>query len=272
MGCVSDLRAVWAWEMPQIVAETAFGWVVDKPAGWLSVRGHGSHPVVGDWLESEVGARVWPVHRLDLETSGVLLFARNAEAHRRISTEFEKGNVKKQYLALAGGGLNFPILKVTEPISGKRSVTQFEVLSTFRNQVASQLGLGGAEPTSEQKPKGMEPHLEVSFLRALPLTGRRHQIRIHAKSIGAPLLGDATYGGIREGEVKRVALHAYQISLGAEGTWQVPLPPDFRQWLRLLTGGQLSELLRSTGIVDCVPSPVVERGSSAEETDRSGCE
>jgi tRNA pseudouridine32 synthase/23S rRNA pseudouridine746 synthase len=196
---------------PMILKEVPFGWVVHKPAHWISVRGHGSHPVVGDWLEKEVGARVWPVHRLDLETSGLLLFARDSDQHRRLSVQFERHRVKKEYRALAWGKLPRPVLKVESPIAGKRCLTQFEKI--------------------QEVPLGESA---ITYLKAFPLTGRRHQIRIHAAGLHAPLLGDPKYGGPISPAVPRVALHAYRLRLESGEEFEAPFPMDFSNWLTVL--------------------------------------
>lgn len=194
--------------------------VVNKPSGCLTRAP--DRPVAGDdrpvlrvELERELGRKLWVVHRLDFETTGVLLYALNAEAHRRGSLAFEKHQMKKEYRALvAGSGSLAPVFKVNEPIEARAAVTQFEVKKRFPNGVFEVL--------------------------ARPLTGRRHQIRVHLASRGFPILGDVQYGGPRVfGGVDflRVALHAETLMLPTGEKFVAPLPLDFTQWLEKCTEG-----------------------------------
>lgn len=205
-----------------ILALTSDWCVVNKPSGWLTRAP--DRPDAGDLrpvlrlaLEQELGRKLWVVHRLDFETTGVLLYALNSEAHRRGSLAFEKHQVKKLYRALVGpigsrsdvgSGAVAPVFKVNEPIEGRAAVTQFEVKKRYANGVFE--------------------------IVARPLSGRRHQIRLHLASRGLPILGDVQYGGLREFagiEFPRVALHAEELSLPSGETFVAPLPLDFTQWL-----------------------------------------
>ena len=205
---------------PQILAQTDRWLVLNKPAGWLTIPGRGEAPVLKAWAEKELGAQIWVVHRIDRDTSGVVLFAKTAQAHREANEWFEKHRVKKAYDFLAQGNPSSPIFKVNAPIEGAASLTQIEV--------RERLGSG--------------------FLgRAVPLSGRRHQIRIHLAQKGHPLLGDAEYGGPKslltsQGErldVVRVALHAASLELPGGERFEAPWPLDFSQWVeRLRTSGK----------------------------------
>lgn len=185
------------------------------------------------------------VHRLDRETSGVILFALTAAAHRELSQMFERRDVDKTYLALVRGELtqddgaieaairenpSRPGSVQTHP-SGKPSLTTFSVVERFRG---------------------------FTLVKARPRTGRLHQIRIHFSSIGHPLAVDAMYGGLtglylssikrgyrpKPGQdekplIDRVTLHAASISFkhpstGAIINIEAPLPKDFRSVLQHL--------------------------------------
>jgi tRNA pseudouridine32 synthase/23S rRNA pseudouridine746 synthase len=158
----------------------------DKPAGSLTVPSRlgdkDSRPCFGRTLERELGARLWPVHRLDLEVSGIVLFARDAAAHREANTWFENRQVHKTYEAWTEGsptGLAADVAhewrsllvrgkrRAFEAAHGKLAVTR----ATF---VAAAAG-----------------HL---VWRLEPLTGRPHQLRVHLAAHGYPVLGDALYG------------------------------------------------------------------------------
>lgn len=207
---------------PRIISLAPSWAVVDKPSGWLTIPGRGSAgeiPVLERWLEGELNSRVWVVHRIDRETSGIVLFALSAEAHRQASLWFQQHQVKKQYDLLAAGAPGVPILRIREPIQGAPSVTQVERRESY----------GGC------------------FLaRATPVTGRRHQIRIHLAGCGHPLLGDRRYGGLTEvvtdrgGKIGigRVALHAARLELPGGERFDAPWPPDFQGWVEALRAGR----------------------------------
>lgn len=157
--------------------------VINKPAG-LPVLPDGwekDAPYLVKMLEAEYG-KIWTVHRLDKFTSGAIVFARTAEAHRSLNIQFEKHEVKKVYHALVEGRPRWDEHTARHPLranvghkhrtivdnrTGKPSVTHFRVLHRFDG---------------------------FSLLEALPETGRTHQVRVHAAELGHPLLGDSLYG------------------------------------------------------------------------------
>ncbi len=207
---------------PKILASTP-RWVwVAKPAGWLTIPGRpggNDEPVLRDWVQKSY-PDLWVVHRLDRETSGVVLFARTAEDHAEANSWFEDRKMKKVYLCLAQGRADLPFFKITYAIEGAPSTTQVEVLENF----------------------------ETGFLaRVYPRTGRRHQIRIHLSQSGYPILGDTLYGGSNEvplGNAKlritRVALHAESLELPTGEKMECPLPDDFADWIEQLLEGVAS--------------------------------
>ena len=194
---------------PKLLATLPRFWVVNKPPGWYSIPSRdpqSSVPILHDWVNAQLG-RSWVVHRLDRDTSGVLLFARDEEGHREANLWFEKQKVQKDYRYLAQGVPSFPQFSSQEPIEGKPSRTLFEVLSK-----ANGFFYGAARPQS----------------------GRRHQIRIHLEKSGFPIFGDVEHGGARDrqgpaGPVQaaRVMLHAYRLKLPTGETFQASLPDDF---------------------------------------------
>ena len=205
-----------------VLSKTPEWLVVAKPAGWLSIPGRqASATVLSEWAEREHGP-VWVVHRLDRETSGVLLLARTAEAHRKASLWFQKHQVRKAYDLLAQGLPCAPVMRLKTPVEGAPSVTQLESKEIFA-EAGCFLG------------------------RALPLSGRRHQIRIHLSELGHPLLGDPTYRGSREIllssgrrlSVGRVALHAARLELPSREIFEAPWPQDFGAWIAALREDKL---------------------------------
>jgi tRNA pseudouridine65 synthase len=165
---------------------------IDKPAGLLvhatQLDAHEERNAV-DLLQAQLGERVFPLHRLDKATSGVLVFARTPDAASRWGQVFEAGGVRKQYVALVrgwppeAGEIDYPLAKDPEqPSAGQpriAAVTRFRRLRCF------------------EWPFRVEPRHATSryaLVEVEPLTGRRHQIRRHFKHIAHPLVGDTTHG------------------------------------------------------------------------------
>lgn len=172
---------------------------INKEIGISVIPGRGdagSRPLV-KIVEQLVSGKTYVVHRLDKETSGVILFAKDAPTHRLLNMQFEKKEIKKQYLAVvlgipeSGGVIDSPIFefgsgRMGVDKRGKVAQTTFEVADTFSN---------------------------ACLLNVFPATGRRHQIRVHLYSQGFPILGDNTYGNPRPvGGISRLMLHAQQIT------------------------------------------------------------
>jgi hypothetical protein len=158
---------------------------VDKPPGVLTVPGRGEDPSTSLWrsLESERGERLWVVHRLDRETSGVLVLARTPEAHRQGSIAFEQGRVEKEYLAFTQGVPRASVIQ--EPlVVGERG----------RVSVAQPGQKGAKSALTRVSIVRRWPEHAVAMVKCLPATGRQHQIRVHLAHAGAPILCDPLYG------------------------------------------------------------------------------
>ena len=226
--------------------------VLTKPAGVPSVH-DGNRPDTPDLMaliESDFG-HVWPVHRLDLETSGVMIFARDEKSHRILSEQFETRAIEKTYHALLVGNPPWTERDVDAPLAvdadrkhrtlidakeGKPSFTRFVVLERVL-----------------PKSKG------ITLVEALPETGRTHQIRAHALSLGFPVVADVLYGNskpiylsalkrgyrpnMNEQEerplIGRVALHSLRLKLkhpttGETLTFEAPYAKDFHATLNQL--------------------------------------
>ena len=167
--------------------------VIDKPCGWLSVPSRQGEEdarlCVGRVLEAQLGTRLWPVHRLDAEVSGLLLFAKDADAHRLLCAGFEHQQVRKTYLALVrgwppdAGRTDAPLARDPEqPSQGQphlEASTEWTVLQRLSWPLVTRPGF---------------PDTRVALVEVRPLTGRRHQIRRHFKQLGHPLIGDSTHG------------------------------------------------------------------------------
>ena len=200
------------------------GWlIVDKPAGvpaqptLTTDRGH-----LPELVGALLGAPVRLVHRLDRETSGVTVLARTADAERALSAAFRDGTPEKTYLALCARAPVPPEGRIDAPLApdparpGRRAVVPGGDPAATRYRTLA-VGPGG-----------------VALVLARPETGRTHQIRVHLAALGAPLLGDARYGGPRmvgSVPVPRVMLHALRLEIDHPATGrrlavEAPVPAD----------------------------------------------
>jgi 23S rRNA pseudouridine1911/1915/1917 synthase len=234
--------------------------VVDKPPGMVV------HPAKGNWKGTLAGALIWHlggadgaglstaggatrpgiVHRLDRDTSGVIIVARSEEAHHALARQFERRTVEKTYLAITQGAPQFDRDEINLPIgihpyqrekmairadhsTSREALTRFEVVERFRT---------------------------AALVRLTPKTGRTHQIRVHLAAIGCPVLCDALYSGrsridapfpgppapgatVAEPLLARQALHAAQLAVdhprtGARMTFAAELPADMQRVLAAL--------------------------------------
>lgn len=209
------------------------GWIaVDKPAGLATIPARGEDPASSAWrrLERERGERLWVVHRLDRDTSGVLLFARTAAVHRSLSTAFASGGVRKTYLAFVRG----------EPAAASGSID----VALHAARKGKMRPAAGNEPGSLAATTGFRavsvwrtPLGPVSLLEVSPRTGRQHQIRVHLRFAGVPLLVDPLYGRAADRPdaawIDRLTLHASRLTFddpetSATAVVEAPLPPDLR--------------------------------------------
>lgn len=187
--------------------------IVDKPAGVAVIPAPGVPPAscLAHRVAAALGTRVWVVHRLDRDTSGVVVFARTPPAHRALSMAFEARDVVKTYAALVHG--------VPAPARGRIDVALHDARR------------GKARPARPDEPGAKEAttdyavtrawrdgHRCIAAVTASPRTGRHHQIRVHLRSLGTPILGDALYGSaaaaaLADVPVPRLALHAASIDV-----------------------------------------------------------
>jgi len=208
-------------------------YAVDKPEGLPVIperiaRG----PCAVEMAAAQAGGRLFVVHRLDRDTSGVLLFARNAAAHRHLNGEFEHRRARKTYAAVAEGRMVTRDGKVTMPIrpfgSGRMGIDRRRGKPCLTHYRLVRFAGGCTE------------------LLAHPVTGRRHQIRVHLYCLGHPIVGDRRYGPPPEGgpagpasrsggpgrvEAERLMLHARSLAvrLPSGGAVRVtsPLPATY---------------------------------------------
>lgn len=231
-----------------ILYEDADILVINKPAGLVV------HPGSGNWQGTLMNAllhhapslaavpRAGIVHRLDKETSGLLVVARTLEAQTDLVRQLQARTVKRQYQALVHGEV-FRSGLVDVPIG--RHPTQRTKMAVVK------IGQSGKEARTHYS--ALERFVGVTLLECRLETGRTHQIRVHMASIKHPLVGDPVYGK-RAGTIpllaafQRQALHAWRLTLRhprshAEMSWEAPLPEDFSMLLNALRENQTLPLL-----------------------------
>jgi tRNA pseudouridine32 synthase/23S rRNA pseudouridine746 synthase len=203
---------------------------VNKPEGLASIpeRTKGKDSLVS-LLSHEFRDRLYIVHRIDKEASGVILFAKNPAAHRFLNEQFSTRAVRKTYLILVHGNMDERDGVIDKPLRqfgsgrmgidpkrGKPSKTGFCVLERFHS---------------------------YALVEAHPVTGRRHQIRFHFYSIGHPVVGDLLYGDkAAQKQYARLMLHARRLELrllsGEELKIEAPVSESFEAVLRSVQGGR----------------------------------
>lgn len=206
--------------------------VVDKPAGMI-VYPDGKHdyPALSHWLEARYGeGKFFFVHRIDRETTGVLVVALTEETFEFLKEQFKNRETKKTYRAFVHGTFKEERGIIDKPIgssrggSGPRSAklsygVQRDAVTMYKVLKSRLYDAGLQEP--------------VSYVEVFPKTGRTHQIRVHFASIGRPIVADKLYGTGRTAILgfKRLALHALSLAIthpnGEEMVFAAPLPPDF---------------------------------------------
>ncbi|OGW88646.1 MAG: hypothetical protein A3A73_02875 [Omnitrophica bacterium RIFCSPLOWO2_01_FULL_50_24] len=219
----------------EVAYEDADVIVVNKPAGLVV------HPASGNLAGTLVNAlihytsalsqgsgpgRPGIVHRIDKDTSGLVVVAKNDRAHRILARQFERHEVEKCYWAVVKGVVQHDEMRSSEPLgrsplnrkrvvvshdSGKPSLTDFRVLKRFKT---------------------------ATLLEARPKTGKTHQIRVHLERLGYPVLGDLVYG-VQSPHISRQALHAKELGFrhpttGERLLFRSELPPDFQHLLTAL--------------------------------------
>jgi 23S rRNA pseudouridine1911/1915/1917 synthase len=256
----------------EIVYEDEFLLALNKQANLMV------HPARGCWTGTLVNGLIhygqkWStvngewrpgiLHRLDRNTTGVMLVAKCDEAHWRVARQFENRTIQKTYMAIAHGVPELLSDVIDRPIGkdrfvrekqavrkiengGKPAVTRYQVLETF--EAAGQL----QESAFPSDRKMAAPPARFSLMKLSPKTGRTHQLRVHLASLGYPIVGDTMYGGrvfVGPGggdngqaagfRMERQALHAAEITFVhpvtlANMTLRAPLPPDMEKVLAIL--------------------------------------
>jgi len=207
--------------------------VIDKPAGTAVHGGSGvSHGVIELLRAARPELRdLSLVHRLDRETSGCLVLAKRRSALRELHERFRAGKVEKNYLALVVGDWQLGEQLIEAPL-----------LVRHRKNGERHVVVSGAGKPAQTRIRLSRTFGKFSLLQCQPLTGRTHQIRVHALSVGHPIAADERYGepdinqGLRKAGLRRLFLHAQSIAFpdenGNELHFTSPLAPDLETFLR----------------------------------------
>jgi 23S rRNA pseudouridine1911/1915/1917 synthase len=204
----------------RILYEDAWLIALDKPAGLPTHETKDlARPSLTQLVERHVGRRVFVHHRLDAGTSGVVLFAKAPEANPALARSFAGREVEKTYVALvAVPKIEWPsVMSIDSPIS---------VAANGSVRVD-----GGGVPAMTRV-RVLERGADTLLIEAKPITGRKHQIRVHLASVGAPIVGDSRYGG-SGADTGRLMLHAERLELehpvtGKRLVVSSPRPDEFR--------------------------------------------
>lgn len=199
--------------------------VVDKPAGLLSAPTPESDrgnllSVIERRGNPATRSRHFIVHRLDLPTSGILVVARNEYANRELSERFRLHDLNRQYLGIVQGAFPDAVTTMDAPVAGRTALTHVRIESRFADR--------------------------ATMLRFALETGRTHQIRLHVKGVGHPLLGDREHGRRTDFDPPRLALHATILGFphprtGEELHFESPWPPpDLAKWFAAEFGAPVS--------------------------------
>lgn len=189
---------------------------VNKPPGMLVHRtGIDRHETLFalQLVRDQIGRRVFPVHRLDKPTSGVLLFALDPEAARILTDHFTQRRVEKRYRAIVrghppGGIIDYPLLEEADPYTDSLADPDKgpqEAVTEYRTLARSELPI----------PVGRYPTARHALLELCPRTGRKHQIRRHMKHIFHPVIGDTSYGDGRHNQLFRDRFDCRRLLLAA---------------------------------------------------------
>ncbi|MEK9167425.1 MAG: RluA family pseudouridine synthase [Patescibacteria group bacterium] len=204
---------------PSLIKETNDYFVINKPAGW-SVEPHSNYPSVTDWLDENYSIksknlesdRFGIVHRLDVETSGVLIWAKNKLAQEDLQKAWQGRVIKKTYVALVAG-------EVPAEGSIELAIERDNQRDRQRAVLLPSLKARPAITNYKRLAVGEWEGEKLSLVQCQPVTGRTHQIRVHLQSIGHPIIGDKIYGSklcdrlAQLLGINRQFLHAFSIEL-----------------------------------------------------------
>lgn len=195
-------------ECPVIIYEDESVVAVDKPAGMPSVPGLDGRISLHEWLTERYGGGIHPVHRLDMDTSGIMIFARNEASAVDLRRQFEEHKTKKTYHARLIASSTGQLRKV-----GERGRIELPLSPDYDERPRQKVDRTGGKPAvTEYEVRAANPDRTMDVIFH-PVTGRTHQLRVHSAhhlGLGCPIKGDRLYGGALE--TGRLHLHAFRIS------------------------------------------------------------
>lgn len=226
---------------------------VNKPAGMLVHRSWlDKHETVFvmTTLRDMLGQHVFPVHRLDRPTSGVLLFAKSSEVARVLSEQFEQRTVEKSYLAvvrgylLGSGQVDYPLKVKLDKIADKLAKVDKGpelAMTDYENLATCEMPFVSASRYATSR---------YSLMRLTPITGRKHQLRRHMTHLFHPIVGDTTYGDTAQNRavaeftgVSRLLLHAHTLVFDdMSGERVMAVAPLDDNWVRLMKAFEWNEI------------------------------
>jgi tRNA pseudouridine32 synthase/23S rRNA pseudouridine746 synthase len=190
-----------------VIFENSHVVIVDKPAGWLSVPSRQGEddlrPCLGKLLEKQLSCKIWPVHRLDLEVTGLILFAKTAEAHKAANKWFELHEVIKTYEAWTRDSSDFPAL-------GVWTVWESVILRGKKRSFEAPHGKL-AKTNAKLCERTTVRDLPIAVWNLQPLTGRSHQLRFELAKRQRPIIGDALYGNTDVNPGGHIALRCFDL-------------------------------------------------------------
>jgi tRNA pseudouridine32 synthase/23S rRNA pseudouridine746 synthase len=229
----------------RLLADNSRWLVVDKPAGIASIPARDEDPAdsLRHRLQQQLGVPLWVVHRIDRETSGAIIYARDADAHRTLNLAFQRGQVGKTYLAWTAGVPALTEGRIDTPMHSARK-------GKMRPAQAGEPGAIAACTDYAVEQRWAIGGAAIARVRCHPRSGRQHQIRVHLRSIGCPILRDALYGlasfkpPFDRLPIARLALHAAAIEIPRvlevpAQRVEAPLPADLIAMQASLCGSDL---------------------------------
>ncbi|KNX46916.1 pseudouridine synthase [Helicobacter pylori] len=226
----------------KLVFETKDFGVFDKPNQvYTHPKGYFYHESLLDCIQSHFGKNAHPAHRLDYETSGLVLTGKTLQSAKDLKALFMQKKVEKTYLALTHGLVDKSII-IDKPI-----LTPQNIQKDLR--IKSKISPLGKPSTTLVEPLSYNPFLDTSLLKITPLTGRTHQIRLHLSSVGHRIVGEGLYGVAdeeargylqlkRENHAPLLMLHAFRLGFEFKGAiYEItsPMPKRFMPFLKDLS-------------------------------------
>jgi len=220
---------------------------VNKPANILVHRTPMSRDRVFllQALRDQLGQRLYPVHRLDRATSGVLILALNSEVAHRLNVALGQQQMKKSYLAIVRGWAD-DCGEIDRPVRDDARAEHRPALTHFRRLASCELPIANRRhPTSR-----------YSLLALEPITGRRHQLRIHCERMAHPIIGDTTHGDGEHNEIFRQHLDCHRLLLHAQRLClDHPMDPEHRLEISCPPGDEFAQAMEKT---DMLPDGLVQ--------------